>query len=178
MFNCNFYYLMTDFKVLKYLCAILLMVVAVQVNAQNAEEVTDEELKGYAEVMYKVDQMKAEAKEKYVELIKGHELMQKGKRFNEIKKAKGDEAVLAELGVTEEEMAAYNEILAENDKFKVEIKEAFNALVKEDLGAGTYNKVKRQLKSDEELKVKYDEVYASVESADQPESDTDEEEED
>ncbi len=169
---------MNDFKVLKYLCTLLLSVVIFSANAQEEEEITEEELTKYAEVMLEVDEMKEEGKEKYIELIKSNELMQKGKRFNEIKKANGDEAKLAELNVTEEEMAAYNSILEENDKIAAEIKETFSQMVKEDLGAASYNKIKRKLKADDAFKTKYEELYQSLQSTDEETTDTDDEEKD
>ncbi len=142
------------------------------VQAQD-EEISDEELQKYAQVMNTVDQMKQEAKDKYLEMIKSDELMAGGKRFNQIKKAKGDEAKLAELEVTEEEQAAYDSLVAKNAAFAADIKAKFTEMIKGDIGAAAYNKIKKQLKTDDALKAKYEELLAALkeESSDVAETD-------
>ncbi len=155
---------MMNSKVLK--CMMVLFVSIISFNTLMAQdEITDDEIKLYAEVMYKVDVMKEEGKTKYVEMIKADPLMQGGSRFNAIKKAYGDEEKLAELELTEEEMTAYENLLAENDKIAANIKTSFTTMVKEDLGAAVYNKIKKALKSDETVQTKYNDMYAAVEEA-------------
>ena len=140
--------------------------------AQDSE-VTDEELLKYATVMNQIDVLKADLKAKTNEMVKGNELMNGGRRYKELKGANGDETKLSEIEATEEEIAAFNTIEETIATMKGEFKTNYTALIKDDLGAATFNKVKKALKADDELKAKYEEVLASI-----SEEPTDEEEED
>ncbi len=106
--------------------------------------------------------MKADAKAKFSELVKANELMAGGKRYNELKKAKGDEEKLAEINATEEEIQAYNELVAFNTEASTNIKAVFGAEVKDGIGAKKYNAIKKALKADAEMKTKYDEIFAGL----------------
>ncbi|WOK09238.1 hypothetical protein RT717_11375 [Imperialibacter roseus] len=141
--------------------------------AQDAEAVTDEELTQYATVMNKIDSMKEDLQVRYNEVIKTNELMDEGRRFLELKNAWGNDAKLAEISATDEEKAAYQSILDQYDAMVAEFKEVYPNLIKDDLGAALYNKVRNAMKSDAELKTKYDELLASMQSTDEGDSETD-----
>lgn len=129
--------------------------------AQDAE-VTSEELTQYAQVTAKIDSLKADMKAKISEAVKSNELMDGGKMYNLLNKANGDEAQIAETGATEEQLAAYAKIQEDIEAFKATFKEQYTAVVKDEIGAGTYNKVKKALKADAELKSQYKEILASL----------------
>ncbi|MEM7549832.1 MAG: hypothetical protein AAF363_09160 [Bacteroidota bacterium] len=133
-------------------------------QAQEEDPISDEELKKYALVMDFADVEKKKLQDSYNELIQSHELMDGGKRFVEIKEAKGDEAKMEELAITEEELAAYEEIEAKNEENIATFKEAYTAKIKdkEVLGAGIYNSVRKALKSDEELKTRYEAIITEI----------------
>ncbi|MEP2024282.1 MAG: hypothetical protein ABJH98_07575 [Reichenbachiella sp.] len=131
--------------------------------AQDSE-VTSEELTQYAQVSAKIDSLKADMKAKISESVKSNELMDGGKMYNLLNKAKGDEAKIAETGATEEQIAAYAQIQVDIDAFKSTFKEQYTAVVKDEIGAGTYNKVKKALKADETVKAQYTEIVASMTS--------------
>ncbi|MEL6562768.1 MAG: hypothetical protein AAFQ94_31655, partial [Bacteroidota bacterium] len=101
---------------------VLIVLLAVQFNviAQD-DEITDEDLTAYATLLLKVDSLKAAAKSQFSEMVKSNELMNGGKRYNELKKAIGDEAKLAEIGATEEEIQAYNDLIAFNTEASANI---------------------------------------------------------
>ena len=127
-------------------------------------EVSDDELMKYAVVMNKIDSMKNDMKVKYNDMIKNEESMNGGRRFKELKSANGDEAKLAEIEATEEEIATFNGIQEEYAKMTANFKEVYPSLIKDDLGAAVYNKVKKALKADPDLKTKYDEILNSLSS--------------
>lgn len=131
--------------------------------AQDAE-ITNEELTQYAKVSSKIDLLKTDMKAKISEAVKSNELMEGGKLYNKLNKAKGDEAKLAEIGASEEQMAAYAEIQESITAYKKEFKDQYTAVVKDEIGAGTFNKVKKALKADATVKAKYDEIVASLTS--------------
>ncbi|MEP1780830.1 hypothetical protein [Reichenbachiella sp.] len=128
--------------------------------AQDAE-ITSDELTQYAQVTAKIDSLKADMKAKISEAVKSNELMEGGKLYNKLNKAKGDEAKLAEIGASEEQLAAYGQIQESITAFKKEFKEQYTAVVKDDIGAGVYNKVKKAIKADAAVKAQYDEIVAS-----------------
>lgn len=150
---------------LNCLLTTLALVMVLSVSAFAQDEITDEELSNYVRVMAEIDTMKVEMKAKTNDLVKENELMDKGRTFNAIKKADGDSVALAELEVTPEQITAYEEIAAEIDQMTSDFKENYTSLIKDDLGAGIYNKIKKALKSDDELKARYDEAVANYQSA-------------
>lgn len=139
------------------------LVVCPKTMAQDAG-VTTEELTQYAMVSAKIDSLKAGMKSKISEAVKSNELMDGGKLYNKLNKAKGDEAKLAEIGATEEQLAAYATIQEDITAYKAEFKTQYTAVVKDEIGAGTFNKVKKALKADAAVKAQYDEIVASMSS--------------
>lgn len=137
------------------------LVVCPKTMAQDTE-VTNEELTQYAQVTAKIDSLKGDMKAKISEAVKSNELMEGGKLYNQLNKAKGDEAKLAEIGASEEQLAAYAQIQEDITAFKAEFKTQYTAVVKDEIGAGTYNKVKKALKADAAVKSQYDEIVASL----------------
>jgi len=143
---------------------ILLLLSAVHVQAQDEAPLTDDELTKYASVMLFADTEKAKMGTVYNERIKGEELMNGGRRFKEIKDAKGDDAKLQELNVTEEELAVFNSIQEEYEAMVATFKEAYTAKIKdkEVLGAGLYNRIRKELKTDADLKARYDAIFEQL----------------
>lgn len=151
---------------------IILLTVQFNVIAQE-DEITDEDLTAYATLLLKVDSMKDAAKNQFSEMVKANELMAGGKRYNELKSAIGDDEKLAEIKATEEEVQAYNELVAFNTNASANIKTVFGAEVKDGIGARKYNTIRKLLKSDADVKAKYDEIYVNLKG--QQEVETDEE---
>lgn len=152
----------------------LLVLLTVQFGAiAQEDEITEADLTAYATLLLKVDSLKDAAKNQFSEMVKSNELMDEGRRYNELKKAIGDEAKLAEIEATEEEIQAYNDLIAFNTAASENIKTIFNNEVKDGIGARKYNEIKKSLKSDAEMKSKYDEIFASLkESQETDEEDT------
>ncbi|MEO1052198.1 MAG: hypothetical protein AAFX87_16315 [Bacteroidota bacterium] len=134
--------------------------------AQDA--VTDEELTSYAAMEDAVKQFKisktAELKDWKTEFTK--EKLGSVKRYNDLKKTKGDEAKLQELEATEEEIAYLAEIKAKEDELKEGIRALKIDLIKGEngIGAGVYNKVKKALKADADLKAKLEAKMQEIEA--------------
>jgi len=153
-------------KILKNGLLLFVVVVAILIVNSPAvaqeDEITDDELMLYATVMNKIDSMKEDMKVKYNDLIKSEELMDEGRRFNELKSAKGDEAKLAEISATEEEIVVFDKIQEAYDTMVADFKEVYPTLIKDELGAAVYNKVKKGLKADPDLKMKYEEIVDSL----------------
>ena len=136
------------------------------IQAQDEEPLTDEELKKYALVMDYADQEKERLKNDYNEMIQAEELMDGGRRFKELKEADGDEAKLAEIEATPEEIEVYNKIETANNENIEAFKTAYTDKIKdqEQLGAGLYNRITKALRADEELKTRYTAILEEVKS--------------
>ena len=156
---------MTLKKNIIWALGLLIAVLAInsQTLAQDAD-ITDDELKLYATVMAKIDGMKSEMKTKYNALIKDEPSMNGGRRFKELKTANGDETKLAAIGATEEEITVFNNIQAEYATMTGDFKAAYPSIIKDELGAGVYNRIKKALKTDSEIKSKYEEVVIALQN--------------
>lgn len=137
------------------------LAVCPQLSAQDTD-VTEEELTLYAQVSSKIDSLKDNMKSRINDAVKSNELMDGGKLYNQLNRAGGDETKIAEIGASEEQLAAYKEIQESITAYKAEFKEQYTAVVKDEIGAGVYNKVKKAMKADASVKARYDEILASL----------------
>lgn len=124
--------------------------------AQDEAEVSDEELRSYIMVMDSVDQLRTELSENVSEMIKSHELMDGGRAYSKIKAADGDAEQLEEEGISPEQIEAYEELQEQVTEMQAELNSTFSEMVKEHVGVSEYNKIRKGLRNDEELKARYD----------------------
>lgn len=147
------------------------------VKAQE-ETFTEEELTKYATVMVWAEEEKANLGSIVSDSVSiwiEETPLETGKYIELSKADKNGELATAEA--TEEELAVYNEVQEKIEGKKTKFVEVYKTKIKEDIGAGLYNKLRKALKSDAELKARYDEVYASIEaSSEEPSGDADSEE--
>ena len=151
-------------KSLRYFFLGLVLCGGYSVSAQESDEVTDEELKNYAIVMDSVETMRKSLLSAMTDMIKNNEEIT-ANRYNELSKIMDDSLKLLDASATEAEVAAVNKIITTKDEGSNNIQDAFRAMVKDLLGASSYNKVKKALASDKELKAKYDDILAELSSA-------------
>jgi hypothetical protein len=138
----------------KYFLITALSLFTITSFSQDAT-VSEEELTKYATVMDSISEMTLGVQETIAEMVKESEVM-KGTRYNELSKIISDQAKLAAAKATPEEIAFLNQVAEKKKEETLKINQAFQSLVKENLGAATYNKVKKALASDAALKQKYD----------------------
>ena len=143
---------------------LLLGILNVQGFAQEAEELTEEEIAKYAAMEAKVQTFIQEKQSTMEEMIKENEVIGGGARYNELKAAWGNEEKLTEISATEEEKAAYTEIQNYIDSIGDEVKEYMTGMImdKEVLGAATYNKVRKAMSADPSVKEKIDALVAQI----------------
>lgn len=129
------------------------------INAQDAttaqSEITDEELEKYAVTMDSVEDMKASLLEDISEMVEANEKMTNA-RYNDLSKILDDEAALKEAKATPEEIAFLKEVAAKKEEGTKKIQQTFQTMAKEFVGASSYNKIKAQLKTNPELKKRYE----------------------
>ncbi len=117
--------------------------------------VTDEELSKYATAMDSVNEMSASVLVTISDMVKNSTVMDAA-RYNDLSKIAKDEAKLAEAKATPEEIAFLNEVATKKEEETARINTAFQSLAKEYVGVAVFNKVKKALSADAELKTKYD----------------------
>lgn len=153
-------------KKINVLLAMLLMVLLGNV-AKAQDEISDEELRRYALMMEVIDAMKSEISVLTNSMIKNQEGMT-GKRYLELSKAKGDEAKLDGMGATEFEKKFMALITEKQDERKEAIKQVNQILATKMLADGgkSYKAIKEALKSDDEVKARYEKIEASIKMKD------------
>lgn len=144
----------------KYFLITVLSLITITAFSQDAT-VSEEELTKYATVMDSVAEMSVVVQATLSDMVKESEVMN-GTRYNELSKIATDEAKLAEAKATPEEIAFLNEVAEKKKTETLKINQAFQSLAKDYLGAATYNKVKKALAADAELKVKYDSLIEEM----------------
>ncbi|WP_370087156.1 hypothetical protein [Ekhidna sp.] len=127
-------------------------------NAQEESSFTDDELKTYATVMVWAEVEKERMTETYNDWINNDETLEAA-RFVKIKSAKGDSVKLQEFEVTDDELTAFEQIQASYDSMTSSFKEVYIGKIKEDIGVGLYNSLKKELKSNAEVKSRYQTIY-------------------
>lgn len=129
------------------------------INAQDSttaqSEITDEELEKYAVTMDSVEDMKASLLEDITEMVKSNEKITNA-RYNDLSKIIDDEAALKEAKATPEEIAFLKEVAAKKEEGTKKIQETFQTMAKDYVGASSYNKIKDALKTNPELKKRYE----------------------
>ena len=122
---------------------------------ENSEtEITDEELEKYAVTIDSVNDMKETLTKDITAFVKSNEKMTI-QRYNELYKIIDDQAQLTTAKATPEEIAFVKEVLAKQEEGTEKIKETFQSLAKDYVGASSYNKIKKTLATDSELQKRY-----------------------
>ncbi|WP_158860693.1 hypothetical protein [Lunatibacter salilacus] len=144
---------------------LMLSFISVNVFAQEESEVvTDEEIEKFAVMEDSVMAFYEKKNIELIDMIRNNEVIEGAGRYNEIKAAWDDEEKLAEIEITDDEKAAYEEILAFMGSLGDEVRELKIELIKNDeiLGVATFNKVNKAMKEDPEVKEKVESLQAEL----------------
>lgn len=139
--------------------------------AKAQETISDEDLKKYVVAMDSIESMKEGLVETISEMVKGNEEVSAA-RYNDLYKIIDDSTKLAEAKATEVEIAFVKKVLATKDEETAKINEAFQSLAKDYIGAKTYNSIKKALRTDAELKQRYETMEAELKKKDGGEGET------
>lgn len=135
------------------------------IYAQNVmEKYTQEDIRKYAELMAWSDLEKENLTNTYNKWIKENEELN-APRFLAIRRTNSDSVELSNIEATEAELHAFNEIQKGYDSLIALFKELFIEKIEVDMGAKLYNSLSSDLKSDEELKSKYQRIRKSINSS-------------
>jgi Ca2+-binding EF-hand superfamily protein len=154
----------------KFFLSTVFSLIAIASYSQDAS-VSEEELTKYATVMDSISEMTINFQSSISTMVKESEAIT-GTRYNELSKIISDEAKLTEAKATPEEIAFIKGMAEKKKEETSKINQAFQTLVKENLGAATYNKVKKALATDTTLKQKYDSLIEEMEKDNKVEKET------
>ena len=133
----------------------LCLVLAGAVHAQDAPAVSDDELERYAVMMDSIDEMRVDLLAEISEMVKNTDKITVA-RYNDLSKIANDPAKLEEAKATPDEVAFLTEIQTLKESGTAEINTTFKSMAKDYVGASTYNKVKKAITEDNEVKSKYE----------------------
>lgn len=150
----------TLFAVLAFLAVIS------NVQAQD-QDVSDEELLRYAVTMDSIQEMSATVRNMIAEKVKESDTITAA-RYNELSKISGDEAALTAAKATPAEIAFLKEVADMKAAETAKINETYQTLAKEYVTAPVFNKVKKALSEEPELKSRYDSLMTEM-AKDNPE---------
>jgi hypothetical protein len=133
----------------------LCMISLTALHAQETAEVSDDELQRYAVMMDSIDEMRVDLLAEISEMVKGTDKITVA-RYNDLSKFTNDPAKLEEAKATPDEITFLKEIQALKESGTTEINSTFKTMAKDYVGASTYNKVKKAITEDGEIKSKYE----------------------
>ncbi len=145
----------------KFFLAVLCFSIFSALQAQDAEKVSDEELQRYAVMMDSIDEMRIELLAEISEKVKGTDKITVA-RYNDLSRIANDPAKLEEAKATPDEISFLKEIQTSKEKGTAEINATFKTMAKEYVGASTYNKVKKAITEDGEVKSKYEAMLSKL----------------
>lgn len=140
--------------------AVLALLFVVPGFSQEAT-VNEEELNKYATAMDSVNEMSAAVMVTISEMVKNSTVM-KPSRYNELSKIAKDEAKLTEAKATPEEIEFLKQVATKKEEGSAGINAAVQSLAKDYVGVAVFNKVKKALAADAELKTRYDSLMAEL----------------
>ena len=142
----------------------ILLTITTISRAQTATpSFTDEDLKKYAITMDSVKGMQQTLSTTITEMVQKTTVM-KVERYNELFKIIDNEAKLAEVKATPEEIAFVKEVAAKRTEETAKISATYQAMAKEYVGLKTFNAIKKSLATDQTLKEKYETISKEIES--------------
>ena len=130
------------------------------------KKVTDEELIRYATVMDSINEMSASVRIRLEEMVKGNPDITPA-RYNELSKIANDEAKLAAAKATPKEIEAVMQVAEVKAEETAKINETYQTLAKEYVTPPVFNKVKKALAEEPEVKTRYDSLITEM-SKDNP----------
>ena len=145
----------------------LIFTIVISVLAGNLaiaqDEITDADLRKYAIMSQSIEFMKKDISIELNKMIKAQEGMT-GQRYKELAATKGDEAKLAAIEAKDFEKQFIELVNKLKEERTVSIKQVNTDLATKMVGnkGKTYKKIKADLKTNEELKARYEVILAQV----------------
>lgn len=123
--------------------------------------ISDDELKQYAVVMDSINDLTEQLKNTLAKLIKSNPKISET-RYNQLSQLGNDQEKLKAAKASPEELGALQEINLKRTEETMRLSEAIKSLTNQTFGAGAYNKIRNAIKSDAEVKARYDKIAADL----------------
>lgn len=123
--------------------------------------VTDDELVKYATAMDSVSDMQANVRQELGEMIQSKGIMDV-QRYNALNKIINDPVQLEAAKATPEEIAFVKEVASKQQAEVDKIKTTYQSLAKDYVTPKVFNKVKKAIDSDPQVKKRYDSVMVEL----------------
>jgi hypothetical protein len=151
-----------------YLIAVIVTMTGITSFAQEKKVVTDDELIRYATAIDSINEMSASVRIKLSEMVKENPDITPA-RYNELSKIANDDTKLAAANATPKEIEAIRQVAEVKAEETARINETYQSLAKEYVTPPVFNKVKKALAEEPEVKVKYDSLITEM-SKDNPDN--------
>lgn len=135
---------------------------SVQQQVPGEDEITNEELKKYAVAMDSINDMKATLLREIGDIVEEGGMT--NARYNDLSKIAEDDAKLTAAKATPEEKALLKKVANRKAAGTEEINTTFQSLAKDYIGAESYNKIRKALTTDAELKSKYEAMLKELDT--------------
>jgi hypothetical protein len=159
MYNLN----IRTMKTITILTTCLLLVAGASL-AQNTEKISDEDLRKYAITMDSVEAMQNALRDLVAERVRSNTVMPV-ERYNELFKIIDDTTKLRATQATPDEIAFIREIDDLRSVNIERINEVYQELARDFVGAKTFNTIHRSLKSDTQLKSRFEAISEQLSDA-------------
>jgi len=123
------------------------------------QSVSAEELNKYVTAMDSVNKLTAAVKDTITAMVNNNKAVS-ANRYYELSKIIGDEAKLSAANATPDEIAFVKQVVERKDQETAKVNQTFQSLAKDYVGAATFNKVKKALAADAQLKARYDSILS------------------
>jgi hypothetical protein len=145
-----------------WLALIVLLCISASVPAQSVPApITDEALRQYALVMDSINDLTEQLKNRLTVLIKNNPKITEA-RYNQLVQLGSDHEKLKEAKATPEELAALQEINLKRTEETIKLSEVLKQLTTEKFGPAAYNAIRNAVKSDPEVKARYERILAEI----------------
>lgn len=130
-------------------------------KGQESAEFSDEELTKYAVVMKWAETETATLSQKVADLVNNNELLSAA-AYNTLSRAQKAGEELRSTEVEEGEIVEFEKIAATTETLKEEFSSVYKEKILSDIGASLYNSLKKALKTDEDVKSRYEAIYDNL----------------
>ncbi|MCK6618006.1 MAG: hypothetical protein L6Q51_10205 [Cyclobacteriaceae bacterium] len=135
--------------------------VSVYGQDSSAPTISDEDLKQYAVVMDSINDLTEQLKNRLSGLIKNNPKISEA-RYNQLSQLGNDQEKLKAAKATPEELAALQEINLRRTEETIKLSEILKSLTTQKLGSELYSKIRTALKSDPEVKARYEKIVSDL----------------
>jgi hypothetical protein len=130
-------------------------------NAQESIEFSDEELTKYAVVMKWAENETAVLSQKVADLVNNNELLS-ASAYNTLSRAQKAGEDLRSTEIEEGEIIEFENVASTTETLKEEFSVIYKEKILSEIGASLYNSLKKALRSDEEVKSRYEAIFTSL----------------